>query len=152
MSNNDGQHQDGPREWYSVEEAAEYLDVSRPTIFRWMKEGRLSYYKVGGSTRFTREGLEALIEKVTGKAEAEAAAGRCSSCGHTTLISGRVQTTGRLYFKPDKTRFWTFQQSMVPINALVCPACGHIQLAADTGKLERLVPESEEDEETDGDN
>jgi excisionase family DNA binding protein len=138
---------ESPRDWYTVEEAAEYLEVSRPTIFRWMKQGKLSYYKVGGSTRFTRESLDALIEKVTGEKEAQAAAGRCTSCGHSTLISGHVQTTGRLYFKPEKTKFWTFQQSMVPIKALVCPACGNIQLAADTEKLESLIPES--DRETD---
>lgn len=138
---------EGTRDWYTVEEAAAYLDVSRPTIFRWMKQGKLSYYKVGGSTRFTRESLEAVIEKVTGEKEAQAAAGRCTSCGHSTLIKGRVQTTGRLYFKPEKTKFWTFQQSMVPIKARVCPACGHIQLAADTGKLETLMPESEEEEQ-----
>ena len=135
---------EGARDWYTVEEAAEYLDVSRPTIFRWMKQGKLSYYKVGGSTRFTRESLEAVIEKVTGEKEAQAAAGRCTSCGHSTLIKGRVQTTGRLYFKPEKTKFWTFQQSMVPIKAVVCPACGHIQLAADTEQLEKLVPASEQ--------
>jgi len=37
------------KQWYSVREAAEYLAVSQPTIFRWMKEGHLSFYKVGGS-------------------------------------------------------------------------------------------------------
>jgi hypothetical protein len=25
------------KEWYTVQEAAEYLDVSQPTIFQWMK-------------------------------------------------------------------------------------------------------------------
>ena len=133
------------RDWYSVDEAAEYLDVSRPTIFRWMKEGKLSYYKVGGSTRFTRGGLDALIEKVTGKKEAEAAAGRCASCGNTTLIEGDIRTTGKVYFHPDETKFWVFQQSTVPRRARVCPACGHVQLYADTEKLERLLPEEREE-------
>ncbi|HPD16543.1 MAG TPA: helix-turn-helix domain-containing protein [Planctomycetota bacterium] len=136
------------KRWYTVPEAAEYLGISVPTIFRWMREGRLSFVKIGGATRFTREGLEALIEKTTGSAEAEAAAGRCAACGHSVLVEGNVQGTGRLYFHPEKTRFWVFAESLVPIRARVCTACGHIQLQADTAKLNRLVPKSSETPET----
>jgi len=133
------------RRWYSVDDAAEYLGVSRPTIFRWMKQGILSFYKVGGSTRFSQEGLDAVIEKATGQKEAEAAAGRCAVCGHSVLVEGRLQGTGRLYFRPVRTRFWAFEESMVPTKARVCPACGHVQLFADTAKLTRLLPGDSED-------
>lgn len=129
-------------EWYSVKEAAAYLGVSEPTIFRWMKEGTLSFFKVGNSTRFSREGLDAVVQKTTGSAEAEAAAGRCAVCGHAVLIEGQVQGTGRLYFKPDKTKFWTFEESLVPTRSRVCAACGYIQIHADTAKLTRLTPAS----------
>jgi excisionase family DNA binding protein len=135
---------DAPNRWYTVSEAAEYLGVSEPTIFRWMREGRLSFYKVGGSTRFSREGLDALIEKTTGSKEAESAAGRCAACGHSVLVEGGVQGAGRIYFHPDKTRFWVFAESLVPIRARVCTACGHIQLQADTAKLKRLLPKDAE--------
>ena len=128
-------------EWYSVRDAAAYLGVSQPTIFRWMKEGLLSFYKVGGSTRFSREGLDAVVEKTTGRKEAEASAGRCASCGHTVLVAGRVQGTGLLYFKPEKTKFWTFEESLVPTRAHMCAACGYMQMHADTEKLRRLQPE-----------
>lgn len=130
----------GPGRWYTVPEAAKYLRVSEPTIFRWMRDGRLSFVKIGGATRFTREGLEALIEKTTGSAEAEAAAGRCAACGHSMLVEGKVQGTGRLYFRPERTRFWVFAEALVPIRARVCTACGYIQLQADTSKLRRLLP------------
>ncbi|MBN1672008.1 MAG: helix-turn-helix domain-containing protein [Kiritimatiellae bacterium] len=126
------------RKWFSVPEAADYLGVSQPTIFRWMKQGLISFYKVGGSTRFSQENLDDLIEKTTGQKEAETAAGRCAACGHSVLIEGRVQGTGRLYFRPDKTKFWVFEEAMVPIRATTCAACGHIQLQADTAKLKRL--------------
>jgi excisionase family DNA binding protein len=126
--------------WYSIRDAAEYLGVSQPTIFRWMKDGLLSFYKVGGSTRFSKDSLDVVIEKTTGRKEAEAAAGRCASCGHGVLIDGRVQGTGRLYFKPDKTRFWTFEESLVPTRARMCAACGYLQVHADTSKLSRLLP------------
>ena len=129
-------------EWMSVSEAAEYLSVSEPTIYRWMREGILSFYKVGGATRFAREGLDAVIEKTTGSKEAEAAAGRCTCCGHGVLVEGRLQSTGRLYFHPQQTRFWVFAESLVPTTARVCVACGHVQLHVDATKLTRLVPQN----------
>ena len=119
------------KRWHSVAEAAEYLDVSQPTTF----------YKVGGSTRFSKEGLDAVVEKTTGRKEAEAAAGRCAACGHNILVEGRVQGTGRLYFKPDRTRFWVFKESLVPLRARVCAACGFIQFNVDAEKLSKLRPE-----------
>ena len=127
--------------WYSIPEAAQYLKVSEPTVFRWMRKGLLSFYKVGGSTRFSQDGLDAVAEKRTGRKEAEAAAGKCAACGHGTLIAGRMQGTGRLYFRPAKAKFWTLQEPLVEVKALTCPACGHIQLHADTAKLGRLKPE-----------
>lgn len=128
------------KRWYSVAEAAEHLDVSVPTIFRWMKSGLLSFHKVGGSTRFTREGLEAVVEKTTGQKEAEAAAGRCASCGHGELVEGLLQGTGKLYFRPEKTKFWVWTEGLVPTRARCCAACGHVQLHADTARLGRLKP------------
>ena len=133
-----------PRRWFSISEAAAYLEVSEPTIFRWMKEGLISFYKVGGSTRFSQEGLDAVIEKTTGRKEAEAAAGRCAACGHSVLVDGRLQGTGVLYFHPVRTKFWTLEQSLVPMRARVCTACGYVQLHADTGKLNRLLPSKKE--------
>jgi excisionase family DNA binding protein len=124
--------------WFSVGEAARYLGISQPTIFRWMKEGLLSFYKVGGSTRFSQENLDVVIEKVTGRKEAEAVAGRCAACGHGVMIEGKLQGASRLYFRPDKTRFWTFDEALVPLAAKTCAACGYVQIHADTAKLNRL--------------
>lgn len=139
-ANPTGQTGSQEKRWYSIREAAEYLEISEPTIFRWMKDGILSFYKVGGSTRFSKEGLDAVIEKTTGLKEAEAVMGRCAACGHSGLMEGRVQGAGRLYFKPDKTKFWTFEESLVPIKARVCPACGCVQISADTTTLRKLAP------------
>ena len=132
---------DPAQKWYSVKEAADHLGVSQPTIFRWMKDNLLSFYKVGGSTRFTLESLEAVIEKTTGRKEAEAAAGRCASCGHSVLVGGKMQGIGQLHFRPDKSKFWVFGEALVGVDARVCPACGFVQLYVDTPKLNRLLPE-----------
>jgi len=133
------------RRWLSIPEAAEYLGVSEPTIYRWMRQGDLSFYKVGGSTRFTREGLDAVVEKSTGRKEAEAAQGRCAACGHAVLVAGRLQGTGRLYFRPEHTRFWVWRESMVPLRALVCAACGYVQVRAETDQLTPLLRDEDED-------
>lgn len=136
----------GARDWYSIAEAAEYLGVSQPTIFRWMKQGTLSFYKVGSSTRFSKEGLDAVIQKTTGQREAEVVSSRCAVCGHSVLVDGTIQGTGRLYFRPDKTKFWVFSEALVPTRSRVCTACGYIQIHADTSKLNKLSPENGEEE------
>ena len=58
------------KDWFTIPEAAEYLGVSEPTIFRWMKGGLLSFHKVGGGTRFAREGLDAMVENGSASSEA----------------------------------------------------------------------------------
>ena len=143
MDNKDGTPEVNiPPKWYNVKEAAEYLGVSQPTIFRWMKDEVLSFYKVGGSTRFSQEGLDALIEKSTGAKEAEQVMGRCVACGNNVLVEGRLQGAGKLYFKPSKTAFWTLHESLVPTRARVCAACGYLHHFADTEKLKALKAEA----------
>jgi excisionase family DNA binding protein len=47
-----------------VGEAAEFLAVSRWTIYRWVEQGRLEGTKVGhGSVRVFRTSLEQLVQK-----------------------------------------------------------------------------------------
>jgi excisionase family DNA binding protein len=130
---------DAGQEWFTVQQAAEYLGVSQPTIFRWMKEGTLSFYKVGGATRFSAEGLDAVIEKTTGSKEAEQVAGRCAACRHSVLVEGNLQGAGNLYFRPDRAKFWVLSEGLVSTRAYVCPACGLVQLRADTERLRKLA-------------
>ncbi|MHC4646440.1 MAG: helix-turn-helix domain-containing protein [Planctomycetota bacterium] len=107
------------KQWYSIRQAAEYLGVSQPTIFRWMKDGLLSYFKVGGATRFSQEGLDAVVEKTTGRKEAEIVASRCAACGHSILVDGQLRGAGKLYFRPTKSSFWILAEAMVPTRARV---------------------------------
>jgi excisionase family DNA binding protein len=46
-------------EWLSVPEALKYLSVSRTTLYRWLREGRLRYYtpEGGGRRRLKRSEL-----------------------------------------------------------------------------------------------
>lgn len=47
----------------TLDEAAAYLKVSKPTIYRLCAEGRLPFYKLAGSgyRRFKRSELDALL-------------------------------------------------------------------------------------------
>ena len=42
-----GQHILVPKEWYTTQEAAQYLRVSSRTIYKWCQEGRLPAYILG---------------------------------------------------------------------------------------------------------
>lgn len=51
--------------WYTVDEAAQYLRVSRRTIYQLVKEMQLAPYKVGraGHRRFKQEDIDAVMRK-----------------------------------------------------------------------------------------
>lgn len=48
------------KEWFTVEEAAEYLCVSKRTIYKLTQEGRLPAYRIGRERhrRFRKEDLD----------------------------------------------------------------------------------------------
>ena len=55
----------GPeRALYSPRSAAEYLDVSTETLRRLVARGELLAVKLGGSTRYARVDLDALVERL----------------------------------------------------------------------------------------
>jgi len=63
----------------------------------------------------------------------------CLWCESINLADGKLQSTGLVYFKLAKTKFWSFDESMVEVRARVCVDCGYVDLYADTSKLKRLV-------------
>jgi excisionase family DNA binding protein len=130
--------------WYTTKEASEYLKVSQMTIFRWMKSGKLTHFKIGGALRFTKNDLDQIAKKNTGSIEAEMKTEKCSVCGNSELLDGRLQGTGRLYFKPAKTKFFVFAESLVGLTSKMCTACGFIQMFGNTEKLSKLKPEEKE--------
>lgn len=52
------------REWLTIQEAADYLGVARPTIYRWAKQGRLPIYKLAeGVSRIRTHDLQGFVEE-----------------------------------------------------------------------------------------
>jgi len=62
------------KEWFTVEEAAEYLCVSRRTIYKLTKEGRLPAFLIGKERhrRFRKEDLDKVprLDEETANVEA----------------------------------------------------------------------------------
>jgi excisionase family DNA binding protein len=127
-----------PKKWFSIKEAAEYLDVGDPTLYRWMRENKITYRKVGDSTRFWQEDLDAVMEVFHSFKDLEKAREVCPVCNHTELVEGKVRTTGLNYFTPHKTKFWTLKDSFVQTSAKMCVRCGAITWFGDLEKLTSL--------------
>jgi excisionase family DNA binding protein len=125
-------------QWYSIAEAAVYLDVGEPTLYRWMREGKITYRKVGDSTRFWQEDLDSVMEVFHSTRDAGKAREVCPVCHHDEMVEGKVQGTGLNYFVPRKARFWTLKDSYVGTNVRMCTRCGAIAWFGDTAKLAAL--------------
>jgi excisionase family DNA binding protein len=126
------------RKWFSIREAADYLDVGEPTLYRWMRDGKITYRKVGDSTRFWQEDLDSVMEVFHGERDLDKAREVCPVCRHTELVKGKVRGAGLVYFVPQKTKFWTLKDSFVETKASMCTRCGAISWFGDTAKLEKL--------------
>lgn len=60
-------------EWLTEEQAQEYLQVSRSTLYRWQQQGRLTVYKFGDKLRrYKREDLDRLGEPIAPDEDGEA--------------------------------------------------------------------------------
>ncbi len=50
-------------EYYTVDEVAKVLKVTRQTVYDWMRSGRLEYVIVGDRRRISQSALQAFIKK-----------------------------------------------------------------------------------------
>ena len=125
-------------QWYSIRQAADYLDVGEPTLYRWMREGKITYRKVGDSTRFWQEDLDSVMQVYHSAKDLDKAREVCPICRHDELVEGKVRGAGLVYFVPKKTKFWTLKDSFVETTARMCTRCGAIAWFGDAAKLAAL--------------
>lgn len=52
-----------PKEWLTNREAMDYLGLSKATLQRYRKSGRLPYSKIGGNIYYRFEDLAAILEE-----------------------------------------------------------------------------------------
>ena len=50
-------------EYYTIDEVAERLKVTRKTVYDWMRSGELAYVQVGSRRRITQSALRAFIRQ-----------------------------------------------------------------------------------------
>ena len=124
--------------WYTIKEAADYLGVTEPTIYRWMRDGQMTYRKIGDSTRFLQADLDNHVQVYRSAKDIEQVKEHCPICHHTELIPGNVRSTGMNYFYPESTKFWTLKTSHIETQARMCTRCGAILLFGDQSKLVSL--------------
>ncbi len=55
-----GVHMD---QFYTIQETAKLLKVSRATIYNWMGDGELKYVEIGGVRRIPREAIRELVRR-----------------------------------------------------------------------------------------
>jgi excisionase family DNA binding protein len=77
--------------WYTVEEIARHLKVSRSNVYKLVESGRLPAHRIGsgrGCIRVAKGDLDAYLESVREAPEVPAAAGRKHSkeCHRPTLF------------------------------------------------------------------
>ena len=73
-------------EFYTLRDVSEMLHVSMTTIYRYVKEGRLTPAKIGNSYRVTEADLQEFVDR--GKAATRAArAEKAASSGSATRVS-----------------------------------------------------------------
>lgn len=146
-ADNTGKALPGKPQWYSIEEAAAYLDIAEPTLYRWMRENKITYRKVGDSTRFWREDLDAVMQIFHSERGIADVRKICAACHQGRMIEGVFRTTGLNYFQPVKTKFWTLKPSNIATKAYMCDRCGSISLFGDMARLAALLEQKKESAE-----
>ena len=131
--------------WFTIKEAAEYLQIGEPTLYRWMRDGKITFRKVGDSTRFLEQDLEEVIV-VHRAARSLKNTPRCHNCGSTSLVHGKCQSTGLIYFVPEQAKFWTLKTSNVSVTSTMCAKCGQVNMLGDMSHLKELIKNSSEQE------
>jgi len=130
--------QDDKPNWYTIRAAAKYLEVGEPTIYRWMRDGRITFRKVGDSTRFLKEDLDAVVQVHPSAKEVHKVQMICPVCHHDEMIEGALEATGRNYFRPGNVKFWTLKDINIKTQARMCARCGYVGVFGDLEKLESL--------------
>jgi hypothetical protein len=64
---------------------------------------------------------------------------KCFRCGSTQLASGWAQSTGKMYFRPDKVNFFAPRTADLSVTAMMCLDCGTIELVGDVKKAQSLI-------------
>jgi hypothetical protein len=63
---------------------------------------------------------------------------KCIRCESSKRASGWVQSTGKMYFRPDKVNFFAPITADLSVKGFMCRECGAIELVGDINKAQSL--------------
>src|SRR4051794_5262184 len=90
--------------WYSIQEAAAFLEITEPTLYRWMREKKITYRKVGDSTGFWREDLDAVMQVFNSERSVKEARKVCPICRSDEVDECIYSSPGLTFLQPMKTQ------------------------------------------------
>jgi len=64
----------------------------------------------------------------------------CPRCGAVDLVSGSIQSTGAVRFRPVDAKFMTLHTADIGLKAHMCATCGALTILGDTEKLRSIRP------------
>ncbi len=64
---------------------------------------------------------------------------KCLRCGGQNVCPSDLQSTGKIYSRPKKSKFTTVFTTGAPVSAMTCLDCGHIDLIVDAQKAKSLL-------------
>ena len=67
---------------------------------------------------------------------------KCLRCGGSNLKASDIQSTGKIYARPKDAKLVAFLTTGVPVSAMVCFDCGHLELVVEADKAQSIVKAS----------
>lgn len=64
---------------------------------------------------------------------------KCLRCGGANLQPSDLQSTGKIYSRPKDAKLVTVLTTGVPVSALICLNCGHVELVVDTERVRSIT-------------
>jgi len=67
---------------------------------------------------------------------------KCLRCGGTNLKPGAIESTGKIYARPNEAKLDTLLTTGVLVNVNICFDCGYVETVVDVDKAKLLIKAS----------
>jgi len=67
---------------------------------------------------------------------------KCLRCGGTNVKPGALQSTGKIYARPNDAKLETVFTTGALVNGNICFDCGHVEMVVEPDKLKSLTKAS----------
>ena len=64
---------------------------------------------------------------------------KCLRCGGTNVKPGALQSTGKIYARPNNAKLETVFKTGVLVNVNICFECGHVEMVVLPEKLKLIT-------------